>query len=176
MAIETKTFEEWKALDPALNEHEAAFRARHWTGADQLMDLATLNLRIKDSGVDYVATPAPPAGAATVPPSVLTVPAAEQQGAALLCTSGEWEGAPLTYAYQWLKDDVEVASAGPELDVTADDVGSTYTCNVTATNSLGSASSMSNAVIVDAGGGAARGSDERAPERGGRDHSRHGRR
>lgn len=58
---ETKTFADWMVHDAALAEHEEAFRAAYGPGADQMMDMATLNLRLASCGIEVVVEGAPPA-------------------------------------------------------------------------------------------------------------------
>jgi hypothetical protein len=74
----TKTFAEWMVHDPGLAAHEEAFRTTYGPGADQYMDLATLNLRLKGIGIDYEVPEeaAAPAGEAQAAPASTGRPSA----------------------------------------------------------------------------------------------------
>lgn len=93
-------------------------------------------------------TAPPEEGGATIPPSVVDAPYASQEGAYLDCTMGNWNGEPDAYAYQWQCDGEDVGLSTAAYPIIADDVGKSFTCTVTASNALGSASSTSNAIIV----------------------------
>jgi hypothetical protein len=147
--MRTGTYAEWMAVDESLVEGEKKFRAVYATGADQEMDRATLNMRIAD--LEKLPLPPEPAPPATEPPTVKDVPYASQQGSTLNCTMGNWNGEPTSYAYQWQRDGTAVVVGGAAADytVTANDVGHSFTCVVTATNALGSAAAPpSNAVVA----------------------------
>jgi hypothetical protein len=67
-------------------------------------------------------------------------------GGTLSCTTGTWSGtAPLSYAYQWRRDGVDIggATASAYTPVHAD-IGPALTCAVTASNAAGSATAASN--------------------------------
>ena len=66
-------------------------------------------------------------------------------GQTLLCSHGSWLGtAPLSYAYQWLRDGGAIAGAtGAAYRTTAADAGRTLTCRVTARSGAGSARATS---------------------------------
>jgi hypothetical protein len=81
-------------------------------------------------------------------PTVIDAPYVSQDGAQLNCTMGNWYGQPSVYAYQWQRDGVDVESDSAGHAVVIEDVGTTFTCIVTASNMLGSASATSNAVVV----------------------------
>ena len=68
-----------------------------------------------------------------------------QSGQVLSATQGTWTGDwPLTFTYQWSRDGVDLGGAtSSTYTVVSGDVGHLLTCRVTATNSLGSASSTS---------------------------------
>lgn len=84
-------------------------------------------------------------------PANVDVPYVEQQGETLTCTMGNWTGEPASYAYQWQSDGVDVVGGEATYAVTADDVGMTFTCVVTASNAGGStAAPPSNGVVVTA--------------------------
>lgn len=79
------------------------------------------------------------------------VPYAAQEGATLQCTMGEWIGSPDAYAYAWSLDGAAISNSKSTYDVTADDVGRTATCVVTASNATGSTDAPpSNAVVIAA--------------------------
>ena len=61
-----------------------------------------------------------------------------QEGELLTCSTGTWSNTPLSYAYQWLLDDVEIvaATSNTYTPVTGD-VGGTLTCEVIASNAVG---------------------------------------
>lgn len=67
-------------------------------------------------------------------------------GQTLSCTTGSWSGeAPITYAYQWYRNDVAVLAATfATYPLTSADGGAVVHCRVTATNPLGSAFADSN--------------------------------
>jgi hypothetical protein len=63
----------------------------------------------------------------------------------LTCSTGTWSGPPTSYSYQWKRGATNVGTNSNTYTLVAADVGSTMTCVVTATNSLGSANATSNA-------------------------------
>ena len=74
------------------------------------------------------------------------------EGETLTCSNGTWTNTPDAYAFQWNREGTAIAGAANTRVLTADDVGSTLTCTVTATN-LGvssSATSAPTAVVVEA--------------------------
>lgn len=87
--------------------------------------------------------------AAQGPPTVVDVPHAQQAGATLTCTMGNWHGEPASYAYAWHMDGVANGGTEATYAVQAGDVGKSASCIVTATNPKGStAAPMSNSVTV----------------------------
>ena len=68
----------------------------------------------------------------------------------LICSTGTWSGtAPLTYAYQWVRDGVPISGATESSYTTvAADGGHSLSCSVTATNSAGSAIAGTAAVKI----------------------------
>jgi Pyruvate/2-oxoacid:ferredoxin oxidoreductase gamma subunit len=54
------TFADWMGYDEGLAEHEEAFRAKYGPTADQMMDVATFNLRLADLGIEYAVVEKPP--------------------------------------------------------------------------------------------------------------------
>ena len=87
--------------------------------------------------------------APTAPPVNVDVPHVSQDGAALNCTMGNWQGEPTGYAYQWQRDGTDIGDGTTPYAVTPADVGATVACVVTATNAHGStAAPASNGVVV----------------------------
>jgi len=88
-------------------------------------------------------------------PVVRDVPYVAQDGASLTCTMGNWENEPASYEYGWHRDGAFVVGgpgpAGAAYPVVTEDVGTTFTCVVTATNDAGSTvAPPSNGVVVTA--------------------------
>ena len=71
-------------------------------------------------------------------------------GQTLSCSPGSWTGvSPLSYAYQWLRDGQPISGArSSAYTVATADQGHSLSCQVTASNSAGSASATSAAVSV----------------------------
>jgi hypothetical protein len=138
----TGSLADWLVIDAGLADHEAAFRAHYGPGADQNMDLVTLNLRLQDMGEEYAVVLAAP--------TVVDAPYVGQEGGVLTCTMGNWNGEPMAYGYQWQSDGADTGTGAASYTVTEADVGKTFTCTVTARNAGGSASSTSNEVVVTA--------------------------
>lgn len=87
-------------------------------------------------------------GGSNDPPANLDVPHVVQEND-VTCTMGNWTGEPTSYAYQWKNDGADVGDGTVPYAVTADDVGHTITCVVTATNAAGSTPAPpSNGVVV----------------------------
>jgi hypothetical protein len=80
-------------------------------------------------------------------PAVSGTPAV---GQLLSCASGSWTGlATLSYSYRWLRDGAPIAGATASIyAVAAADQGNGLTCEVTATNKVGSASALSNTLPI----------------------------
>lgn len=70
-------------------------------------------------------------------------------GATLTCSTGTWDNVPTSYAYQWVRDGVDIggATANTHVCVSAD-VGEVIHCRVTASNAGGSDSADSNSDTV----------------------------
>ncbi|HTA12475.1 MAG TPA: hypothetical protein VK765_03565 [Solirubrobacteraceae bacterium] len=66
-------------------------------------------------------------------------------GQTLACSEGTWIGAsPISYAYRWLRDGVAIGGAEANTyTVTTSDEGRSISCEVTATNAVGSKSAVS---------------------------------
>lgn len=73
------------------------------------------------------------------------------EGTTASCTQGTWDNAS-TYAYQWQRDGVNISGATSNTYVLdAADVGSTVTCNVTATNFVGNTTvTATGSIVVEA--------------------------
>lgn len=89
--------------------------------------------------------PAPAAPVNTAAPVISGTPTVGQE---LSCTTGTWTGNPTpTYAYEWQADGTPIAGAtSSTYTLQAAEEGTTITCEVTATNSAGSASEVSNSL------------------------------
>lgn len=70
-------------------------------------------------------------------------------GSVLTSTTGTWTGTPtITYSYQWKADGATIVGETANTYTTIEaDIGVSITCLVTASNSGGSASAVSNAII-----------------------------
>lgn len=74
-------------------------------------------------------------------------------GETLACSTGKWSGTPPpAFTYQWVRDvggnETALESSTSSYTVRAEDEGHTLTCRVTATNTAGSASRLSNTVRI----------------------------
>jgi len=86
----------------------------------------------------------------TDPPVVVDAPLIWQDGATLTCTLGNWLGAPSSRTYQWQSGGIDVVDATEATyAVQAGDIGDTFTCIQTATNTAGTSDPVtSNAIVV----------------------------
>jgi hypothetical protein len=87
----------------------------------------------------------------TYPPEIATAPVVSGTptvGQTLSCTTGSWNGtAPFTYAYQWKRNGTAISGAtAATYALVSADYNTTITCDVTATNSAGSATASSNSL------------------------------
>lgn len=98
---------------------------------------------------------------AIIPPPLFTDPfninppivsGNNKQGDTLTTTNGDWGGDdPITFTYQWLRDNSPIAAAtSPSYVITSDDLSKSLSCRVTATNNTGNSSATSNSILVDA--------------------------
>ena len=72
-------------------------------------------------------------------------------GSTLSCTTGTWTNSPTGYAYQWLRNGVNISGAtSGSYVVVAADAGTSVRCTVTASNAIGSTSATSNALSIAA--------------------------
>lgn len=71
-----------------------------------------------------------------------------QEGQTVTCSTGTWTGTPtITYAYQWKRNGSNIGSAtNSTYTLVTADVSQSITCQVTATNAIGSASANSNTI------------------------------
>ena len=71
-----------------------------------------------------------------------------QEGQTVTCSTGTWTGTPtVTYAYQWKRNGSNIGSAtNSTYLLAAADVSQSITCQVTATNGVGSAQATSNTI------------------------------
>lgn len=80
----------------------------------------------------------------TAPP---TITGTQLPGQALTCTTGTWTGTGITYTYVWRRGTTPVGTS-QTYTVLNEDVGTTFTCAVTATFAAGSTTATSAAVTV----------------------------
>lgn len=88
-----------------------------------------------------------PVGSAPVNTVAPVVSGTARVGSTLSCSTGSWDNTPTSYTYQWLRDGDPISgatSATYQLQVA--DEGADISCAVTASNSTGSASQVSNEV------------------------------
>jgi hypothetical protein len=87
----------------------------------------------------------------TSPP---TISGSVKKGGTLTCSPGAWTGSPApTYGYAWLLDGQALAGASSEhLKIAKADLGHTITCQVTASNTAGSAQAASAGTLVPIAG------------------------
>jgi hypothetical protein len=92
----------------------------------------------------------PPPPPITDPPVNTVAPVVTQVDPNLTCTTGTWDNDPSSYSYQWAKDDGTLIGGNyMNYPITFADVGTTITCTVTATNTIGSTQGPpSNGVVV----------------------------
>ena len=71
-----------------------------------------------------------------------------QEGQIVTCSTGTWTGTPtITFAYQWKRNGSNIGSAtNSTYALVTADVSQSITCQVTATNGVGSASATSNTI------------------------------
>lgn len=75
-------------------------------------------------------------------------PAFAQVGEIMTCNKGVWVGVQ-SYSFQWYSDGHAIANAtGQTYTPVADDVGTVLTCDVTATNTVGSTSALSGGTLA----------------------------
>ena len=74
-------------------------------------------------------------------------------GDLLSCTTGTWAGTSITYTYQWKRGGVDIVGATASTHtIVALDQGTNVTCLVTATNTAGANSQVSNTISVPSSG------------------------
>jgi hypothetical protein len=119
---------------------------------------AVTGAQLADKTYDVQTVTGPPGKvrlAFSTPPSssaAPSVPAGDgHPGDTLTCSPGTWTGAPTSTTFQWLRDGAPIPGAtSADYTVTDADVGASIVCRVTATNSGGSTSADSNAVLPTA--------------------------
>lgn len=101
-------------------------------------------------GVEVVdTTPSPPVNVTT--PFAQIAIGTGAPGDTCDCTMGNWQNVPDSYAYQWQRGGTNIPGAtGSTHVIVAADQGASLTCNVTATNTAGSATASSNALAIPA--------------------------
>lgn len=72
-----------------------------------------------------------------------------QEGQTVTCSTGTWTGTPtITYAYQWKRNGSNIGSAtNSTYTLVTADVSQSITCEVTASNAVGSTNATSNTII-----------------------------
>lgn len=93
---------------------------------------------------DAPVTPPP----ATQAPVNTDVPAVTQTASTLNCTTGNWQGEPTSYAYQWKMNGTNVGTNASSYAVQSGNIGQTATCVVTATNAAGSTAAPPSVGVV----------------------------
>ena len=87
-----------------------------------------------------------------IPPSNTVAPVISGTnvvGQTLTTTNGTWTGTNLTYTYQWKRGGSNISSATSVTYVLVEaDADTSVTCEVTATNSIGAASAISNSLYI----------------------------
>lgn len=87
-----------------------------------------------------------------IPPSNTVAPAITgtlEVGQTLTCSDGTWTGtATITYSYQWKRGVTNIGADQNTYVAVYADIGQNITCTVTATNAYGSASQVSNTVVI----------------------------
>lgn len=112
--------------------------------------LTTRQTNIVAELATYDVSPPPPP--VTNPPVNTAAPVVAQVDPNLTCTTGTWDNAPASYAYQWSKDDGTIIGGNyMNYPIAFADVGAVISCTVTATNAIGATQGPpSNSVTVTA--------------------------
>jgi hypothetical protein len=105
------------------------------------------NKSTRDLYVNVLAGDAPPASpVAIAPPTLLGTPTV---GSQLSCISGGFTNQPTDLDYAWLRNGAVIAGAiQPTYTLTADDLGRSVACKITASNDAGSGDATSESVVV----------------------------
>ena len=143
-------------FSPASSDTFDVVTAGATVGGAGFADVTGAQLSDKTYTVQTVAGPpgkvrlaftSPPAS--SVAPSVSAGDA--HPGDTISCDPGSWTGSPTSVTFQWLRDGAPIPGAtSKDHVVTNADVGASLTCRVTATNSGGSTSADSNAIVPTA--------------------------
>jgi hypothetical protein len=91
-------------------------------------------------------------GVAPVNTGAPSITGSATTGSTLTVSTGTWNNNPTGYTYQWKKNGLNISGAtGSSYTVNSGDASSTITCDVTATNTYGSATATSGSVSIGAG-------------------------
>ena len=92
-------------------------------------------------------------GDSCISPTVLTNPTISgslQVGDTLTVSGGTFSGTtPITYSYQWKRGATPVGINSTTYQIVSDDLGQNITCEITATNACGNATSVSNTLVPE---------------------------
>ena len=100
------------------------------------------------SSTPAVTPQAPPAGP-TAPTIKPVLSGKRSVGQTLTCSTGTVTGNPTTFTYRWYRTGVQVSGAtGSTYTLVKNDQGTIFTCQVTASNTAGSATGTSNALYI----------------------------
>lgn len=127
----------------------AATNSTYVLVADDVGSTITVAVTATNAGGNATATSSATA-TVTVPAPVNTVLPAitgtATEGQTLTVSNGTWSWSPSSYTYQWQRGGSNISAATASIYVLVDaDVGSTITCEVTATNATGSTMAESSA-------------------------------
>lgn len=128
-------------IEPAVGECTSPYLSQSATMVSVTQPATTANIdaSMVQAPVKPVNTAAPTlTGAATV-------------GQTLTCSEGSWSGSPTSLAYSWLRGGVPIAGqTGSTYVVQEADRGQTIACQVTASNTAGATSAISNGLAIAA--------------------------
>lgn len=102
--------------------------------------------------ISYEAFVSGPGGPSSSVPIVVDAPLVTQNVGELECTLGSWTGEPTSRSYQWTRDGLDAGTDSPTYTIVdPDDVGTTFSCTMIASNALGASEPVtSNEVVVNA--------------------------
>lgn len=106
---------------------------------------ATNNIGSANATSNTISIPVFSAPSNTVDPAITGT---AQEGQVVTCSTGTWTGtSPITYAYQWKRNGSNIGSAtNSTYTLVTADVSQSITCQVTATNAVGSNNATSNTI------------------------------